>query len=112
MSAVLVLIDRSQSTDYKDRASDFQHHPDRVVDRRHGLCMFHPTTTQTGRCWFSLFVCSFLSIHDVAPLPRRSKQLLVPQNPRDLRPQTPPYEGPTWTDVEHVILPSKANWKA
>ena len=27
--------------------------------------------------------------------PRRSKQLLVPQNPRDLRPQTPPYEGPT-----------------
>ena len=28
-------------------------------------------------------------------LPRRSKQLLVPQHPRDLRPQTPPYEGPT-----------------
>ena len=26
--------------------------------------------------------------------PRRSKQALVPQNHRDLRPQTPPYEDP------------------
>ena len=28
-------------------------------------------------------------------IPRRSKQPLVPQNHRDLRVQTPPYEGPT-----------------
>ena len=28
-------------------------------------------------------------------LPRRSKQPLVPQNHRDLRVQTPPYQGPT-----------------